>query len=89
MRNREHISLTPNLVVSAKWMLMPLALRHSAIFLAKLVMAAASASRVLTLDDASAASLVIGYLEKVLSRQLPNYLGGWVFALESNGQHDK
>ena len=73
MRNREHISLTPNLVVSAEWMLMPLALRHSAIFLAKLLMAAASASRVLTLDDASAASLVIGYLEKVLSRQLPNY----------------
>ena len=72
MRNREHISLTPNLVFSAKWMLMPLALRHSAIFLAKLLMAAASASRVLTLDDASAASLVIGYLEKVLSRQLPN-----------------
>ena len=73
MRNREHISLTPNLVVSAKWMLIPLALRHLATILAKLLMAAASASRVLTLDDASAASLVIGYLEKVLSRQLPNY----------------
>ena len=73
MRNREQISLTPSLVVSAKWLLMPLAMRHSATILAKLLMAAASASRVLTLDDASAASLVIGDLEKVLSKQLPNY----------------
>ena len=88
MRNREHISLTPNLVVSAKWMLMPLALRHSAIFLAKLLMAAASASSVSSSDDVSAASLVIGSMQKVLSRQLPNSQRGWVFALESNGQHD-
>ena len=44
MRNREHISLTPNLVVSAKLMLIPFAPRLSAIVLARLLMPAAGAS---------------------------------------------